>query len=110
MTKREQRVINAFCNCVAAGEFTESYAITLIEDNQRYGWLTDGAKEVFYDFLDSLHPEPAQEPEPEDPEEEPEEEPEEDPEEEPENGGTEENLETEESEAEEPEQTPDEGV
>lgn len=89
MTKREQRVINAFCNCVAAGEFTESYAITLIEDDQRYGWLTDGAKEVFHDFLDSLHPEPAQEPE---------------------NGGTEEEPEPEEPEAEEPKQTPDEGV
>jgi len=53
MTKRETRVINAFINCVKAGEFTPDYAITLIEDNQRYGWLTDEAKEVFYTALDA---------------------------------------------------------
>ena len=52
MTKRETRVINAFVNCVKAGEYTPDYAITLIEDNQRYGWLTDEAKEVFYTALD----------------------------------------------------------
>lgn len=52
MTKRETRVINAFENCVKSGEFSEDYAITLIEDNQRYGWLTDEAKEAFYTFLD----------------------------------------------------------
>lgn len=51
MTKRESRVINAFINCVKNGEFTESYAITLIEDNQRYGWLSDAAKDVFYDAI-----------------------------------------------------------
>ena len=54
MTKREQRVINAFCNCVRNGEFTEDYAITLIEDNQRYGWLSNEAKDEFYGFLDDL--------------------------------------------------------
>ena len=51
MTKREQRVINAFLNCVVRGEFSADYAITLIEDNQRYGWLSDTAKEYFYDHL-----------------------------------------------------------
>lgn len=87
MTEREQRVINAFCNCVRNGEFTEDYAITLIEDDQRYGWLTDAAKDVFYDFLDSLapvvEPEPEQDPEPEEPAEEVQEEtPDQDPEQE----------------------------
>lgn len=52
MTKREQRVINAFENCVKSGEFTADYAITLIEDNQRYGWLSDAAKDAFYTWLD----------------------------------------------------------
>ena len=51
MTKREQRVVHAFLNCIAHGEFTVDYAITLIEDNQRYGWLSDAAKEAFYDAL-----------------------------------------------------------
>ena len=55
MTKREARVITAFENCVTSGEFTEDYAITLIEDNQRYGWLSEEAKETFYDFLTRLH-------------------------------------------------------
>jgi hypothetical protein len=63
MTKREQRVINAFLNCIRHGEYTEDYAITLIEDNQRYGWLSEAAKDYFYEELDKFHPEPEQEPE-----------------------------------------------
>lgn len=62
MTKRETRVINAFLNCVRSGEFTADYAITLIEDRSRYGWLSEEAKDYFYDHLD---PEPEPEPEPE---------------------------------------------
>lgn len=65
MTKRETRVINAFLNCIRSGEYTEDYAILLIEDESRYGWLSDEAKEYFYDELDKLHPEPEPEPEPE---------------------------------------------
>lgn len=61
MTKREQRVINAFLNCIAHGEYTEDYAIILIEDNQRYGWLSETAKDYFYDELDKLHPNPEDE-------------------------------------------------
>lgn len=52
MTKREQRVINAFIACVKSGEFTEEYAILLIEDTQRYGWLSEASKEVFYNALE----------------------------------------------------------
>lgn len=51
MTKREQRVINAFLKCIEHGEYTVEYAITLIEDQQRYGWLSEAAKEYFYDHL-----------------------------------------------------------
>lgn len=54
LTKREQRVIKAFLNCIHSGEYTEDYAITLIEDNARYGWLTDAAKDVFYEELDKV--------------------------------------------------------
>lgn len=53
MTKRETRVINAFLNCIAHGEFTEEYAIVLIEDTSKYGWLSDTAKDYFYDHLPS---------------------------------------------------------
>lgn len=49
MTKRQKRVINAFINCVKRGEFTFDYACTLIEDSGRYGYLTDEAKEAFYE-------------------------------------------------------------
>lgn len=64
MTKRETRVINAFLNCIRHGEYSIDYAITLIEDNQRYGWLSDAAKDYFYEELDKLFPEeePAEEP------------------------------------------------
>lgn len=65
MTKRESRVINAFLNCIRSGEYTESYAVLLIEDQSRYGWLSDEAKDYFYEELDKLHPAPEPEPEPE---------------------------------------------
>lgn len=72
MTKRESRVINAFLNCIRSGEYTEDYAITMIEDQARYGWLSNEAKDYFYEELDKMHPEPSPEPDPE-PEEDPEE-------------------------------------
>ena len=57
MTKRETRVITAFINCVKSGEYTLDYAILLLEDNQRYGWLSDEAKEVFYEAVMPDEPE-----------------------------------------------------
>lgn len=52
MTKREKRVINAFINCVKNGEYTFDYAVTLIEDNARYGWLSEAAKNYFYEAFE----------------------------------------------------------
>lgn len=63
MTKREQRVITAFLNCIKHGEYSVDYAITLIEDNARYGWLSATAKDYFYEQL-----EPEEEPVEEEPE------------------------------------------
>ena len=57
MTKRESRVINAFINCVRSGEYSLDYAILLIEDNTRYGWLSEEAKEVFYEAVEPEEPE-----------------------------------------------------
>ncbi len=70
MTKRETRVINAFINCVKSGEYSEDYAITLIEDNARYGWLSESAKEYFYEQIEpeEVEEEPVEE-EPEEVEE-----------------------------------------
>ena len=65
MNRREQRVVNAFLNCVRNGEYTEDYAITLIEDRARYGWLSDAAINYFYDELDKMHEETEPEPAPE---------------------------------------------
>lgn len=53
MNKRAERVINAFINCVKNGEFTLDYAITLIENNEKYGYLTEEAKEIFYNAFES---------------------------------------------------------
>lgn len=61
MTKRETRVINAFLNCIAHGEYSVDYAITLIEDNARYGWMSETAKEHFYDNLPEDEPEVTEE-------------------------------------------------
>jgi len=63
LTRRELRVVNAFLNCIKHGEYTEDYAITLIEDQQRYGWLSDTAKDYFYEELDKMHPAPEPTPE-----------------------------------------------
>lgn len=51
MTRRETRVINAFLRCIESGEFTEEYAIVLIEDTSKYGWLSNEAKDFFYNSL-----------------------------------------------------------
>lgn len=53
MTKREMRVINAFINCVKSGEYTFDYATTLIENSERYGYLTEAAKELFYSVFET---------------------------------------------------------
>lgn len=45
---RSKRVINAFINCVKSGQYSLDYAIVLIEDNQKYGFLTEDDKAVFY--------------------------------------------------------------
>ncbi len=52
MSKRERRVVNAFLDCIRTGEFTREYAIILIEDNARYGWMSEAAKEYFYSQID----------------------------------------------------------
>lgn len=57
MIEREARVISAFINCVKSGEFTLDYAILLIEDNTRYGWLSAAAKEVFYQEIQDMEEE-----------------------------------------------------
>lgn len=63
MTKREQRVIKAFINCVKRGEYSFDYACILIEDTQKYGWLSDAAKETFYAaFEETEEDEPEDEP------------------------------------------------
>jgi hypothetical protein len=45
---RAKRVINAFINCVKTGQYTLDYAIVLIEDNSKYGYLTQEDKDIFY--------------------------------------------------------------
>ena len=55
MTRREDRVIGAFINCVLHGEYSEDYAVLLMEDQLRYGWLSNDAKAVFYEWLDARH-------------------------------------------------------
>ena len=57
MSKRELRVINAFINCVYNGEYTFDYAVILIEDTMRYGWLSEEAKEMFYDAFEEVEEE-----------------------------------------------------
>lgn len=61
MTKREERVVNAFIECVKKGEFSLEYATTLIEDNNKYGYLTEEAKEMFYKAFENVVEQPVEE-------------------------------------------------
>ena len=54
MSKRETRVINAFINCVKNGEYSPDYACLLIEDNAKYGYLSNEAKEEFYSMFEEI--------------------------------------------------------
>ncbi len=63
LTRRELRVVNAFLNCIKTSEYSESYAILLLEDESRYGWLSDEAKDYFYEELEKMHPAPEPAPE-----------------------------------------------
>ena len=45
---RAKRVIKAFINCVKTGQYTLDYATVLIEDNEKYGFLTEEDKNEFY--------------------------------------------------------------
>lgn len=47
MTKREKRVIDAFVNCIAHGEFSIDYADVLIADQSKYGWLSNDALDYY---------------------------------------------------------------
>lgn len=47
MKKREKRVIDAFVNCIAHGEFTIDYADVLISDQSKYGWLSEAALDYY---------------------------------------------------------------
>ena len=61
MTKREERFLKAFENCVDKGEYTANYAITLLEDDRRYGWMSAEAKDSFYTWLDEWETRKAEE-------------------------------------------------
>lgn len=65
MIKREQRVIQAFINVVKSGEYSYDHASILMNDAERYGYLSEEAKEPFYSAFEGAE-------ETEEPEEEPE--------------------------------------
>lgn len=52
-SRREERFLKAFESCVEHGEYTADYAVTLLEDDRRYGWMSNDAKDAFYDWLDN---------------------------------------------------------
>lgn len=53
LSRREERFLKAFESCIEHGEYTADYAVTLLEDDRRYGWMSAEAKEAFYDWLDA---------------------------------------------------------
>ena len=47
ISKREKRLVDAFANCIAHGEFTIDYADVLIADQSKYGWLSEQALDYY---------------------------------------------------------------
>lgn len=47
LKKKEKRVVDAFVNCIAHGEFTIDYADVLIADQSKYGWLSEQALDYY---------------------------------------------------------------
>lgn len=60
MSKREQRVIQAFINVVKSGEYTYDHASILMNDAERYGYLSEEAKEPFYAEFEATAEEPTE--------------------------------------------------
>lgn len=58
MSEREARVVDAFLDCVRGGRFDAAYVTLLVEDNQKYGWMSETAKETLYAALENLEDEP----------------------------------------------------
>ena len=57
ITLREKVVIDAFINVVKTGQRTYDYAVTMIEDEKSFGYLTPKAKSLFYEeFLPKEEP------------------------------------------------------
>ena len=52
LTIREKRVIRAFLDCVYWGKFSSSYVTVLVEDEARYGWMSEDAKTALYEALE----------------------------------------------------------
>ena len=48
MKTRNERVVKAFINCVKVGKCSYDEAVTAMENEEWYGYLTDEAKEMFY--------------------------------------------------------------
>ncbi len=56
MKKREKRVVDAFVNCIARGEFTIDYADVLIADQSKYGWLSEAALDYYEEQTAEFRP------------------------------------------------------
>ena len=63
MSEREARVVEAFLECVRAGRFDPSYVTLLVEDNQKYGWMSETAKETLFAAMENIMEEPEEIPE-----------------------------------------------
>lgn len=61
LKRREKRVIDAFVNCIAHGEFTIDYADVLIADQSKYGWLSEQALDYYEEQTEKFRSEEVEE-------------------------------------------------
>jgi len=54
MTDREKRVVSAFIKAYKDRDWTYSYIVLALEDDERFGWMSDAAKKEIYDNIQDV--------------------------------------------------------
>lgn len=51
MTEREKRVADAMIQAVKRGDYFPRYITILLEDDSKYGWMSQKTKDYIYDQI-----------------------------------------------------------
>ena len=54
MTEREHMVVEAFLRAYRDGDWTYTYIVLALEDDERFGWMSDEAKQAVYKGIEDI--------------------------------------------------------